>query len=106
MWLLEPVILITSVQEVAFEKNAAVYPNPSNGDFTLSLSHFAAGEKVSITIFNLAGQALYSNSCAIGENGINNVKVKADHILSSGNYYVVAEGKSNFARAKLLINKQ
>lgn len=106
MWLLEPVTMITSVHETAFEKNASVYPNPSNGDFTLSLGNFVSGEKVSITIFNLAGQALYTSSCTIDGNGFDKVKVKAGPVLTSGNYYVVAKGKSNFARAKLLIKKQ
>jgi len=105
MWILEPVIIPTVVVTLSIEKGADIYPNPSKGDFNLSLSNFDAGEKVSITIFNLTGQVLYTNSCIVDDNGFTNVKIFTGNILSSGNYYVVAKGNSNFVRAKLMICK-
>lgn len=105
MWVLEPVTIVTSVASLSLEKTAGIYPNPSNGDFNLTLSSFARNEKVSITIFNLAGQVMYTNSGIVDDNGFKNVKVSAGDILFSGNYYVFAKGNSTFARAKLLICK-
>jgi uncharacterized protein YjdB len=104
-WLLEPVITATSFHELSFEKTAVIYPNPSKGDFNLTMGNFTSGESVSIAIFNLAGQAIYTCSGTIGPNGFSTVKVQAGHILSSGNYILVAKGNTDFARVKLLISK-
>ena len=56
-------------------------------------------------IFNLAGQILYTKPCTVDDNGFKNVKVLAGNILSSGNYYLVAKGNSNFVQVKLVICK-
>jgi hypothetical protein len=105
MWILEPEIIPTSVTSLSLEKAAEIYPNPSNGNFNLSLSNFAANEKVSVTIFNLAGQIIYTNSYCIDDNGFKNINVTAGNKLSPGNYYIVAKGNTNFARTKLMICK-
>ncbi|HEX7584404.1 MAG TPA: T9SS type A sorting domain-containing protein [Prolixibacteraceae bacterium] len=105
MLILEPVIIPTVVASLSLEKGADIYPNPSKGDFNLSMSHFARNEKVSIIIFSLAGQIMYTNSYTVDDNGSKNVKVLTGNILTSGNYYVVAKGNSTFVRAKLLICK-
>jgi hypothetical protein len=105
MWFFDPIAIVTSVAELPIEKIAAIYPNPSKGDFNLSLSRFSPKEKVSITIFNLAGQVIFTKSCIVDENGSKNVKVITGDMLSSGNYCVVTKGNSSFARAKLQICK-
>ena len=105
MWLLEPIIIPTSVPTLSLEKTAGIYPNPSNGDFNLMMTDFASNEKVSIAIFNLAGQVLYTNFCSVDENGFKNLKISAGNILPSGDYLVEAKGNLNFSRAKLLISK-
>jgi hypothetical protein len=105
MWIMEPVIIPTSVINFSLEKTAEIYPNPSKGNFNLSLSNFAANEKVSVTIFNLAGQAIYSSSYSIDGKCFKNVNVSIGNKLSPGNYYIVAKGNTNFARAKLMICK-
>jgi hypothetical protein len=103
MWILEPVIVPTSVKNLINEKSVTVFPNPSNGDFTLSSSDFSSGEKVRITIFNLIGQVMFSNSYWIDGSGFIKVKANLGNTLSPGNYYLVAKGNSNTTRAKLLI---
>jgi hypothetical protein len=103
MWILEPVIIPTSVADLSLEKGANLYPNPSTGDFNLSMNNFASNEKVLVTIFNISGQAIYSTSCNVDENGFRNAKVLTGSLLSPGNYYIVAKGKSSNAKAKLLI---
>ena len=44
LWIHEPVIIPTSITKISFEKTADIYPNPSNGEFTLSMDNFAAHE--------------------------------------------------------------
>ena len=104
-WVLEPVMLVTSVATLSLNQTAGIYPNPSNGDFNLTLSKFTPNEKVSITIYNMAGQALYTSSCIVDANGFKDVKVDTGNILSTGNYYVAAKGNSIFTSVKLLIGK-
>jgi hypothetical protein len=104
MWVLEPEIIITSVSAKHIEKMADIYPNPSNGDFNLSLNNFDRIENVSVTIFNLDGKAVYTKLCNV-DSGIKNVKISAGHILLAGTYFIVATGTSTFTRAKLLICK-
>jgi uncharacterized protein YjdB len=105
MWVFEPMLIVTSVPNLSLEKAAGIFPNPSNGHFNLSLSNFARNEKVSITIFNFTGQAIYTNFCIIDDFGLRNVEIDAHKILKPGNYYVIAMGDINFAHAKLLINR-
>ena len=105
MWVLEPEIIATSVADLQFENRTGIYPNPSNGDFSLLLSNFASNENVSITIFNFDGKAVYSKLYNVDNNGIKNVKVSASHFLPAGNYFVVVKGNSTFSRAKLLVYK-
>ncbi|HAH24069.1 MAG TPA: hypothetical protein DCL77_09990 [Prolixibacteraceae bacterium] len=105
MWILEPIAIVSSVSSLSLENTTELYPNPSTGDFNLSMGNFAPNEKVSITIYNLAGQAMYTSSRMADGNGILTEKVSTGNILSSGNYYVTAKGNSNFTRVKLLIGK-
>ena len=105
MWSLEPEMIITSVSDLSLEKMTDIFPNPSNGDFSLSLSSFARNENVSITIYNLDGKSVYTKLFNVDDNGIKNMKVSASHFLPAGNYFLVAKGKSTVSRAKLLICK-
>jgi hypothetical protein len=98
-------MIITSVSDLSLEKMTDIFPNPSNGDFSLSLSNFAGNKNVSVTIYNLDGKAVYTKLYNIGDNDINNVKVFARHLLSAGNYFVVAKGNSAISTVKLLICK-
>lgn len=69
------------------------------------MSNFASNEKVSMSIFNLAGQIVYTNSFKVDGHGFMNVDVSAGNILSPGNYYLVVKGNLNFIRVKLVICK-
>jgi hypothetical protein len=105
MWILEPIIVPTSIENLSVEKSAIVFPNPSNGDFSLTSSDFTSGEKVGITIFNMAGQIMYSGNYKVDEKGSIKIRLKPDAKLTLGNYYVVAKGKSGITTSKLLISR-
>ena len=102
MWILEPVIA-TSVARLAIEKEAFVYPNPSGGEFILTADNFDPDEKVSVTVFNISGQIMYSGSFFASSNGKQHIRINTMNILPYGNYLVVAEGNSEIVKARLVI---
>lgn len=105
MWLLEPVAIVSSAVRLPLDQSDVIYPNPSRGDFNLSIGHFAPNEKVSIIIYNLAGQSMYTSSRTADGNGVLKEKVSTGNVLSLGNYYLTVKGDTNFVRAKLLIGR-
>lgn len=48
---------VTDIEEISEIKNISLYPNPNNGEFTLSIES-AANQKVNCNIFNSIGQLL------------------------------------------------
>jgi len=105
MWVLEPTIIPTSVENLSIEKSTTVFPNPSNGDFTLSSGDFTSGEKVGITIYSMTGQLMYNGTYKVDNQGFIKVRLNPGIWLTLGNYYVVAKGKSIFTTSKLLISR-
>ncbi|MFN8205908.1 MAG: Ig-like domain-containing protein [Bacteroidales bacterium] len=104
MWMLEPVMLVNSVAAGLKETIPFVYPNPSEGDFTLAIHGFIPGEKVLIQIFNMAGQVVFSTSCRVNGTGSQNLGISAKNILSRGNYLVRCKGNSTISHTRLVIN--
>jgi hypothetical protein len=104
MWALEPEI-ITSVNELSVIKRAEIFPNPSNGNFTLELKQFAQNEKVLVSIFNENGGKVYSQNHSVDGNGLANVKISLSNMLSDGCYFITATGEYGVACAKILIGK-
>ena len=102
MWMLEPLI-ITSVANLKLEKEAGIYPNPSTGDFYLSVNNFTLNEKVSVSIFNLTGQVMFTHSFVANSNTVQNIKLNTGNILPQGNYFVVAVGNATISKARLMI---
>lgn len=103
MWLLEQVTLVTSVKNLPMEKALSIFPNPSNGNFILRAGNFAHKEKVTIRVFNMAGQVLYQQSGMVDDNGFMNISIAADKVLSQGNYYLEVKGNSNRMSGKLSV---
>ena len=102
MWELEPVI-VTSASKLEFENTARIYPNPTRGDFNLSVSNFAPSENISIAIFNITGQLVFSSSCSVNNSGVIDIEINSCNLLQPGNYFLVAQGSSTVAKAKLII---
>lgn len=103
MWLLEPVMISTSVDNLTMQKALNIYPNPTAGDFALQAGDFARREKVFVTVFNLAGQALMRQTGRADDNGYLNVTITAGLALPAGNYYVMLKGDSHVASGKLSV---
>lgn len=103
MWELEPVI-VTSASDLAIDNALTIYPNPSKGEFDMSTNIFAPNEKVYVSIFNLFGQVVFTDSY-ITNTGTTKFKIQTGKALPNGNYYIVAKGTSDIAIAKLIISR-
>jgi len=103
MWMLEPFAIVSTIENLPMEKTLGIYPNPTHGNFNLTAGNFARREKVIITVFNFAGQAIYSQPALVDESGFVKATISAGKVLSQGNYYVVVKGDSNIAKGKLSV---
>lgn len=101
MWELEPVI-VTSVADYTFEKTVKIYPNPTTGEFYLTMGEFDADEEITVSIFNLFGQIVFRNKF-ISDNTTKSYKINSGNFLLPGNYLVVVKGNSIIEKAKLVI---
>ncbi len=103
MWELEPV-MVTSVANLKFEKIAKIFPNPASGDFSLFLNENEVNGFITVSIFNLSGERVYSET--INSNGNEtNFTVHSGNFLTPGFYLVVVNEKSILAKAKLVISR-
>jgi PKD repeat protein len=78
-------ITITSVNNVALDKNITIAPNPNNGRFNM-LIHNMEGQKVTVEIVNILGITLHKTSQLI----VSDKEVLPFEIqnINSGNYFV------------------
>jgi hypothetical protein len=75
------------ISEVNTPENSPInfYPNPGNGNFTLSL-HLAAPSKVEVAIYNLSGQLINSISKQNLSAGSQEIAISLDNNLPGGIY--------------------
>jgi uncharacterized repeat protein (TIGR01451 family) len=89
-------IQVVSVKENFKELQSFVYPNPTNGIFTIELT---TKEKQSIQMYDITGNVVLSQSV---ENG--KAIIDANH-LAAGIYNISIKGDSGIANKKLVIVK-
>jgi hypothetical protein len=104
MWILEPVI-VTSIKSFSKADVLELYPNPSNGNFKLSLDSYTTDDPVSVSIFNIFGQLVFSNRYKLQNHKKQAIEIHTGDALPNGHYYVIASGKSGQAKAKLIIGR-
>lgn len=92
---INPTLCTLSVKENAFGNNVAMFPNPTNGKFTIELGEVE--QKVSIRVMSIAGQV-------VEEYSYENTKVvEIETKQSAGIYFVeVTNADSNKAILKLI----
>ena len=103
MWLLEEQSLVSSIKNLSVNDNTRLYPNPSSGEFTITVNGLEGGENVSIKVISLTGQLVYSFSGRADSKGQLKQNVNSSAILSTGNYNVIVAGTKKLARTRLLI---
>jgi len=79
---------------VANTANLTIYPNPSNGEFTIS-----ADQAIELQITNELGQLVKTISLS---NGHNDVKVNN---LSNGVYLITGKNDTGSVKQKIVITK-
>ena len=84
---------ITNVEEVVATKANAIYPNPSNGSFTIALA-----EESSVSIYNAVGQLV---KCLDSVSGIQQVDLND---APKGLYYIRIQNGNNVDTQKLIID--
>lgn len=83
-------------------KSIEIFPNPSNGDFTMLISNDKY-ESTSIEIFDMTGRIIYKQA-AILQEGINVINLSASH-LSNGIYFVSTNVQGKKITQKMLVKK-
>jgi hypothetical protein len=85
-------------------KRIMVYPNPNKGSlFNLNLNHFAASEKVLISVTNTWGKLMQSQSFVTDVSGNANGIFFLNSVLSRGVYIINAQATSGKLYAKLVV---
>ncbi|MDY0217599.1 MAG: T9SS type A sorting domain-containing protein, partial [Bacteroidales bacterium] len=83
-------------------KSIEIFPNPSNGDFTMLISNDKY-ESTSIEIFDMTGRIIYKQATILQE-GINVINLSASH-LSNGIYFVSTNVQGQKMTQKILLKK-
>ncbi|MEO5673750.1 MAG: T9SS type A sorting domain-containing protein [Chitinophagales bacterium] len=96
-------VLISGIDEVNKDAGISVYPNPSNGIFTLELKYANISE-IDIRIFNLLGQEIFS---AQEKTMANNKFTKEIDLTGkpSGSYILNLSSGSTLMKSKLILIK-
>ena len=87
-----------SINESINNMNLDVYPNPSNGQFTMSIEGFEGS--LEMNIVDLAGQVVYTESINVAGSYTNKFNVNS---LASGVYYIKLISKDGVKVQKLVI---
>ncbi|RLD44115.1 MAG: hypothetical protein DRI86_08325, partial [Bacteroidetes bacterium] len=96
-------LIITVLDDVSINNtinnvNVSIYPNPSNGQFTLAIKGLEGN--FDMTIINLSGQVVYSNNLTATINFSTKVNVRN---LARGVYYVKLSNNDGVKTSKLII---
>lgn len=103
MWSLEPIYLVTAVNDFTLSDDIKVYPNPSKGDFKLTSGNLLNEGNITIIIYNPSGQVIFNEVYNSEKTGRNEIFVTTGNKLLPGSYYVVVKGNNLFSSVKLLI---
>jgi PKD repeat protein len=93
--------ICTGIQNVAFENNVSVLPNPSNGNITITVN--GADDNINIMVYNILGQTVKSYTSTDVAAVFNKNMDLND--LSGGTYLVKIQTGSKIATKKLVITK-
>ncbi len=77
-------LIVSGLIEAGIEGDVAIYPNPNNGNFQLSLEGVFAGE-YNLTVTNIIGQVVYQNVLNVNGNYNGNVELSN---MQNGIYFM------------------
>lgn len=93
----------TGVQDLSVVNAATIFPNPTAGDATLSLSLAAAG-KVNVTVVDLTGKVVTQVFDGVLNDGETQLPINNSSALSAGVYIVNVKAGESVIQKKLVIN--
>lgn len=81
-----------------------IYPNPSaGGKLTLSLNGFSGREAVTVDIFNVSGQNVYSQKHDTNHQGAAVLKINSAKMKQEGMYLVRVQSKKQILKEQVLV---
>jgi PKD repeat protein len=96
-------VLITGVEDISYNMNVSIYPNPSSGSLTVELLNLENASEVSIDATNTVGQEVFSSLEKITSA---DCKMRID--LSKtvpGIYFIEIKTENEFVRKRILIER-
>jgi hypothetical protein len=81
---------------------ASIYPNPSEGNFTISMSSLRKAEAI-VSVRNMMGELVYAESIDLDSRRIDKT-LNLNH-LSSGNYILSVESNDGLTIKRIIIQK-
>jgi len=89
------------IQEIGFDNNVSIIPNPSNGNVNITISD--ADKNVTLTIYNIIGETVKSYATT-ESTSIFNKNLDLSN-LANGTYLVKIQSGNKSATKKLFIAK-
>jgi len=91
----------TGVNDVSSIENAFnVYPNPSNGNITISADVPSQGD-YTLSVFNLMGQKIYSDNININRHYSSSINLSGN---AAGVYLITLSGQGRLMEKKIVLN--
>lgn len=84
-------------------KDIIISPNPSDGEFSLSLSNCMEQDFIAY-IYTITGRLVYESSIHFANNA--NSRHIDLHDLPDGNYFIFLRGKAAFFTQKIVVSHQ
>lgn len=88
----------SSIDEVSFNNNFKVYPNPNNGVFTIM--NEGSAHKSSVKLLDIQGRVVYDNQFYFTKNGRKQVEVNK---LNSGVYILLLQSEGKLEQHRIVV---
>ncbi len=83
-----------------------VYPNPNPGNrLNVSLKNFAVKEQITITVYELSGKSVFSETITADNQGKVDTQFLLERPISQGMYLIKAQASSGVISTKLIVDK-
>ncbi|GDX53249.1 hypothetical protein LBMAG27_22960 [Bacteroidota bacterium] len=94
-----------SEEQVAQMVDVVLYPNPNEGQFTIDLSSYdLSSSEVSIDVYNVLGQVVYSKNLTLSEGKLNNL-IQLPSTIEDGLYNVRIKKGNYETYTKIVVSK-
>lgn len=86
------------VDEISFNNNFKVYPNPNNGEFTIQ--NIGDAQQSSVKLMDIQGRVVYDSQYYFNENGTKQIKVGK---LNAGVYLLLLQSDGKLEQHRIVI---